>query len=314
MAAQCHRQQLSAGAIMDVETFLALGLDQRSPRSVNGRGQADFNVSLNPPADRVYHPCPEAYPGENIPKGTIAHHANWTGSQVFAGTERDIWVYQPAGSVPVVGANLAIFMDGEWYQDGKGPVRVCQVLDTLISKGRIPPTIAVFVSPGRPTTTTAALPDPKAELQRMLVRSNEYDSLSFVTGAHGLSLSDDPARRLACGISSGGICAFTMAWQFPQAFGCVLSHCGSFVNILGGHNYDYLVRSTPRKPIRVFLQSGENDASFITGSWPLANQGLARALEFAGYDYRFEFGVGGHSLRHGGALMADSLIWFWGNA
>lgn len=71
------------------------------------------------------------------------------------------------------------------------------------------------------------------------------------------------------------------------------------------------MRSTERKPLRVFLQSGESDASIVYGDWPLANQQMARALEFAGYDVRFEFGRGGHSLRHGGALFADSLRWLW---
>jgi hypothetical protein len=71
------------------------------------------------------------------------------------------------------------------------------------------------------------------------------------------------------------------------------------------------VRATARKPIRVFLQSGANDASYITGDWPLANQTMANALSFAGYDYRFEFGTGGHSLRHAGAIFAESLRWLW---
>jgi enterochelin esterase family protein len=89
----------------------------------------------------------------------------------------------------------------------------------------------------------------------------------------------------------------------------VISHCGSFTNIRGANNYPYLIRSTPRKPLRVFLQSGERDADIVTGSWPLANQQMAAALAYAGYDHRFEFGTGGHNLRHGGALFADALRW-----
>lgn len=45
--------------------------------------------------------------------------------------------------------------------------------------------------------------------------------------------------------------------------------------------------------------------------WPLANQQMAAALDYAGYDYRFEFGAGGHSLFHGGALFAQTLRWLW---
>ena len=84
---------------------------------------------------------------------------------------------------------------------------------------------------------------------------------------------------------------------------------GSFVNVRGGHNYPYLIRSTPRKPLRVFLQSGERDGNAIMGNWALANRLMASALEYAGYEYRFVFGEGGHSVRHGGAIFADSLRW-----
>jgi enterochelin esterase family protein len=61
----------------------------------------------------------------------------------------------------------------------------------------------------------------------------------------------------------------------------------------------------------VFLQSGTNDAETLFGDWATANQSMFKALVYAGYDVRFEFGEGGHTLRHGGALLADSLRWFW---
>jgi enterochelin esterase family protein len=38
---------------------------------------------------------------------------------------------------------------------------------------------------------------------------------------------------------------------------------------------------------------------------------MASALDFAGYDFRFEFGVGGHNLSHGGALFAETLRWLF---
>ena len=82
----------------------------------------------------------------------------------------------------------------------------------------------------------------------------------------------------------------------------MLSWVGSFTNIAsgktsreGGHNYEALVRKTPRKPIRVFLQDGANDLDNANGNWPLANQTLAKSLAFAGYDYRFDYGQGFHS-------------------
>ena len=45
--------------------------------------------------------------------------------------------------------------------------------------------------------------------------------------------------------------------------------------------------------------------------WPLANQAMAKSLAFAGYDYKFVYGHGFHSGRHGTAILPDSLRWLW---
>jgi hypothetical protein len=67
----------------------------------------------------------------------------------------------------------------------------------------------------------------------------------------------------------------------------------------------------PPKPIRVFLQDGENDLNNAHGNWWLANLQMVDALQFAGYDYTFVGGHGFHSLDHGSAIFADSLRWLW---
>jgi len=143
------------------------------------------------------------------------------------------------------------------------------------------------------------------------VRFLETDLLPMVEARIGIKFTADPARRAICGMSSGGICAFNAAWQRPDLFGVVLSHVGSYTNIRGGHEFPFWVRGTPRKPIRVVIQSGERDADLPWGSWPLANKTMADALSFAGYDCRFDFGVGGHNLRHGGALFATHCRWMF---
>ncbi len=133
-----------------------------------------------------------------------------------------------------------------------------------------------------------------------------------------VALRKDAAGRAIAGASSGGICAFTVAWERPDQFGKVVSWIGSFTNIAsgptlraGGHNYQALVRKTPKKPIRVFLQDGANDLDNVHGNWPLANLTLAGSLAFAGYDYRFEYGKGFHNNRHGRAILPDTLRWLW---
>ena len=79
----------------------------------------------------------------------------------------------------------------------------------------------------------------------------------------------------------------------------------------GGHNYPPLIRRTPRKPIRVFLQDGEQDLEQEAGSWTLANREMEKALTWAGWDARMVWGKGFHSPRHGMAILPDSLRWLW---
>ena len=180
----------------------------------------------------------------------------------------------------------------------------------------MPVTIGVFVNPGDRGV------DAKTNGWKTSNRSFEYDSmgdayskfliqelLPQVTSKY--TISTDPKMRALAGKSSGAICAWTVAWERPEQFGKVLSHIGSYVNIRGGHVYPALIRKTERKPIRVFLQDGSGDLNNLHGDWPLANREMASALQFAGYDFRFEFGDGAHNGKHGGAILPDSLRWLW---
>jgi gluconolactonase len=241
-------------------------------------------------------------------------------SKVFPNTRRDGWVYLPAQLDPKKPAALMVFMDGHAYVGTNGQIRVPIVFDNLIAKGEMPTTVGVFINPGHRGDN----PPPGENWGPRNNRSLEYDGLGpdyakflieellpFVTDKYQVTLSTDPAQRALCGMSSGGICAFTAAWERPDQFGKVLSHIGSFVNIRGGHVYPALIRKTERKPLRVFLQDGRNDLNNLHGDWPLSNQQMATALAFAGYDFRFVFGDGSHSGQHGGAILPDSLRWLW---
>ena len=304
------------------KTHLALGLDQPPPAEVNGRSNLDILKSLDHIGDAPYHPCPEAHPAGDLAEGIVSKYADWDLSRIFPDTRRDLFVYTPAEFDDSRPARLIVFNDGFGYLSRNGAIRATRVLDSLHASGEIEQTVGVFVNPGIPA---GVQPEPgERNAEAMAQRSFEYDSLTpdygnflleevlpFVEQTHGLTFTSDPQDRTVCGISSGGICAFTTAWMHPQRFQRVLSHCGSFTAIRGGHNYPYLIRTTERKPIRVFLQSGENDAETLAGDWPLANRTMANALQHAGYDHQFVFGTGGHSLRHGGAIFADSLRWLW---
>ncbi|HXI18116.1 MAG TPA: alpha/beta hydrolase-fold protein [Chloroflexota bacterium] len=251
----------------------------------------------------VYATHPDSRVHAGVPHGTLTAHEGWR-SEVFPGTTRDWWVYVPAQCANGEPACVMVF------QDGSGPKDfVPAVIDNLIASGDMPATVGVFINPGV-----------FAGGERN--RSFEYDTLSdqyarFLLDKilpeveRDVRLRQDAASRAISGLSSGGICSFTVAWERPDAFSKVLSWVGSFTDILGGHNYAPLVRKTPRKPVRVFLQDGKNDLNVPAGDWWLANLEMASALEFAGYDYTTVWGNGFHSPKHGRAILPDSLRWLW---
>ncbi len=264
-----------------------------------------------------YKHGPDSMPSDSVPHGEVTQHV-WLESKIFPGTKRRYSVYVPAqydGSKP---AALMIFLDGHAFEGSTGDFRVPVVFDNLIAKGDMPVTIAIMIDPGH----KGELPETRGWQPRPANRSVEYDSVSGDYAEFLLTeilpeieksyrITDNPELRAICGNSSGGICAFGVAWHRPDKFRKVLSHIGSFVNIRGGHNYQAMIRKTEKKPIRVFLQDGENDLDNEHGNWPLANQQMAKSLAFKEYDYKFVYGTEAHNGIHGGAIFPDSLRWLW---
>src|SRR5208283_5458629 len=62
---------------------------------------------------------------------------------------------------------------------------------------------------------------------------------------------------------------------------------------------------------RVFLQDGSRDLNKNAGNWWLANQSIASALDYAGYDVKFVTGDADHDMEQGGAILPDALRWLW---
>jgi gluconolactonase len=256
---------------------------------------------------------PDSQRQPGVPQGKVTQH-RWT-SKIYPGTERNYWVYVPRqydGSAP---AAVMVFQDGSGYVREDGRWRVPVVFDNLIHRGQMPVTIGIFIDPG-------VLPAPHENAEARYNRSFEYDALGDRYARFLLEeilpevgktykLTDDPNMRAIAGSSSGGICAFTAAWNRPDAFRRVLSFIGSFVNLRGGHIYPTLIRKTEPKPLRVFLQDGNRDLNIYSGSWWIANQDMAAALEFAGYDAKFVTGTEAHNSIHGSSILPEALIWLW---
>lgn len=291
---------------------------------------------------------PDSLEQSGVRKGTLEGPFELH-SKVFAGTVRRYWVYVPAGYDPAQEPNLLVFHDGQRATNPQGSLRIPAVLDNLIAKGDIPPTLGVFVTPGNmseryPDTLGMSNPDH---------RWQEYDKLDdahvrmltselLPTVARRWRFTTDPARRAIGGTSSGAIAAFTAAWRRPDLFGGVLSFIGSYTAIAAqeqpladpplpaGDLYPRLIRRAPIRPLKVFLQDGSADLDNQHGNWFLANQAMLAAMTYANrtadaasepavrdgprYQVAHQWGDGGHSDAHGGAILPDALRWLWPKA
>lgn len=275
---------------------------------ISGKDKASYVRSIDKTSE--YSLSPDSLSQADVPNGQLLRF-RWTSHTVYPGVERDAWLYLPHGAEDVKDVNIVVFQDGPSYF---GPfVNATFVLDNLIHRGEIPMTVGLFVNPGE---TGPGYP----HFGGTDNRSIEYDSVNgdyarfvvdelFPVVRRHVRLTDDPAGRAICGMSSGGACALIAAFHRPDEFGAVISHCGSFIGIRGADQLPSMIRQSPRKPLRVWHQTGSRDVDVIFGSIPIANQALAAALSYRRYDTLFEFGNGGHTLRHGGAVFPETLRW-----
>jgi enterochelin esterase-like enzyme len=275
---------------------------------ISGQDKAAYIRAWDRTSD--YSLSPDSLPQDDVPAGRLLRF-RWVSRSVYPGVERDAWLYLPEGAEDHRSVNLVVFQDGPSYF---GPhVNATFVLDNLIHRSELPMTAGLFVSPGE---KGPGYPHFGGDDNRSI----EYDTVNgdyarflveelFPVVRRHVRLTDDPAGRAICGMSSGGACALTAAFHRPDEFGAVIAHCGSFIGIRGADRLPSMIRQSPRKPIRVWHQTGARDVDVIFGNIPIANRDLAAALSYRRYDSIFEFGTGGHTLRHGGAVFPETLRW-----
>jgi Putative esterase len=299
--------------------------------------------SAEPRKPGEYPPTADSLPQPGVPKGKLIGPLEFH-SKIIEGTVRRYWIYVPAKYDAKNPPNLLVFQDGQRAINPQGPLNIPVVLDNLIARGDIPPTLGIFITPGN--TGTEHYPD-NLGTGNPNHRAPEYDAVNdtyarFLTEemlpevAKSYKFTDDPKRRAIGGTSSGAICAWTVAWNKPEAFGNVISMIGSYTSIgyhpatadhpavYGGDTYPGLIRRNPIRPIKIFLQDGTNDLNNQFGNWHLANEQMLSSLQWANanadatniagprYDIRYEWGDGAHSDVHGGWLLPGILRWMFG--
>ena len=294
-----------------------------------------------------YPPTIDSLPQPDVKKGELIGPIEFKSRIIPGNTVRRYWIYVPVGYDPKSPPNLLVWQDAQRALPMNLPLRIHVVLDNLIAKKEIPPTLGVFITPGQ--RDADKYPD-NLGTGNPNNRANEYDALSDTYSRMLIEellpevgkryvFTSDPKRRAIGGTSSGAICSFTVAWHRPDAFGNVISFIGSYTSIgyrpataaagmvPGGDTYPGLIRRAAPKPVRIFLQDGSNDLNNNFGNWFLANQQMLSALQFANatadssndpavkagprWDVKYEWGDGAHSDAHGGWLLPAILRWMF---
>ncbi|MFT5355190.1 MAG: enterochelin esterase family protein [Polyangiales bacterium] len=291
-------------------------------------GDGDYVGS--PPYERA----PELSVPDDVERGNVYRFSmDSADSEIYPGLTgsytRDLAVYVPNAYVNGRAAPFMVVQDGGGYVD-----RVTAALDTMSAAGDLPPIVAIFINSGGGDG-------------RGSQRGLEYDTVSdvyvtfiesevlprvlthpeLVADYDDFQLTSDPEGRGSMGCSSGGAAAFTMGWFRPDLYRRILTYSGTFVNQAPDDTYpasaweyhESLIAEADPKPLRVFLQVGENDLN-LDGrfgddqhDWVAANRAMAAAFAAQDYHYRFVFSEGARHCDGGviGQTLPETLRWLW---
>jgi gluconolactonase len=271
-------------------------------------------------AQETYVLGPDSKAQAGVAQGSVTKYELKPG-RFYPGTPHTYSVYVPAQYDAAKPTPFMIFLDGSGFLNDKEQAPI--VFDNLIARHELPPIIGIFIDPG-------VLPALSDQAQNRFERIFEYDSLSDRYSRFLLeelipevekkwNLSKDPNDRALCGVSTGAVGAFMAAWNRPDQFHRVLSFIGTYVSMKGADSLPALIRKTEPKPLRIFLQDGSGDhivpaepwGTFYAGSWPINNQVMFEAFEYAGYDAKLVIGSEGHNMKQGAAILPDALRWLW---
>ena len=233
-------------------------------------------------------------------------HDSTVTSAALGGT-RPVWIYTPPGFEREARYPLLIVLDGRVGTNG---LRIPALLEMLVDRGAISPTVAVFVGNPNP-----------------LVRAQDY----MGSAAYTTFLADElvplmvaryaadsaPGRHAVVGVSLGGLAATFAAHARPDRFGGVISLSGAHWYRPGWRDAPHpiteadgwltqRIAESPRQPIRLFLAAGALE-SRCPYPYLAASRRLSEVLRARGYELRWNEYVGGHDVENWLAQMPAAL-------
>jgi iron(III)-enterobactin esterase len=309
-------QEATTRPVIDVPT---------RPLSVEVDG--DFFVA--PP----YANAPELTVKDGVPKGVVKTFTmDSHDSKMYPGISKT----QP-GTVPYT-RKVGVYIPSQYVAGTAAPFMVCQdannqrelptILDNMISEHRVPVMVVVFIGNGGGDSKGSERGLEYDTVSGKYAEFVETEVLPKISADYGVTFTKDPEGRAAMGGSSGGAAAFTMAWFHPEWYHRVLTYSGTYVNQQSPVNaespdgaweyHEHLVPGTAKKPLRIWMEVGENDNRFADPestlhNWVLANGRMAGALAAKGYAYQFVFAKAAKHVdqRVVRKTLPEALEWLW---
>ena len=269
-------------------------------------GASDGDYAIGPD----YTNAPELTARDNVPKGMIYRFTmDSADSKIYPGISknapgtvvsyhRNVTVYVPSQYVPGMPTPFLVSQDSM----GRGELPV--ILDNMIADHRLPAMAAVMIDSGGGDAQGSERGLEYDTVSGKYAEFIETEVLPKITQDYHVAFSKDPNARMTMGGSSGGAAAFSMAWYHPEWYHRVLTYSGTYVNQQSPLNpetphgaWEYHAHLIPRsrvKPLRIWMQVGENDIrskdeESTYHNWPMANQRMAEALKAKKYHYQFVF-------------------------
>jgi len=220
---------------------------------------------------------------------TTSHPAPYT---------RTVAVYVPTEYVSGTVAPFIVGADGPDHL-------LFSALDALIPQHKVPVMIAISIGNGGGDAQGSERGLEYDTMSGAYAEFVEKEVLPLVESQAHVKLTHDPDGRATMGASSGGSCAFIMAWYHPELYHRVLTYSGTFVNQQWPYNpqtphgawefHEHLIPDSPAKPLRIWMEVGDRDLLNPNvmrdnmHDWVLANENMAKVLAAKGYHYQFVF-------------------------
>jgi enterochelin esterase family protein len=295
-------------------------------------GLPDGDYLVKPP----YNLAPEAAVRPEVPKGKVVDFTMTAADSKFysdtglKGTTptRAVSVYIPSQYVPGTPAPVIVTHDAMGAKDPRAPYDLPTILDNMIADKRLPAMVAVMIKSGGGDGRGSERGLEYDTVSGKFAEFVEAEVLPRVAKDYGVTFTKDPNARATMGGSSGGAVALSMAWYHPELYRRVLTYSGTYTNNQSPENADSphgaweyhenFIPKSPAKPLRIWMQVGENDngakaSSADMHNWVIANQRMAGVLKAKGYHYQFVYSAGaGHVDRKVvGQTLPAALEWLW---